>query len=630
MLLLTEKRGIMLYNNGEWKSRNRGLPENFIPVKIHADTEGNFYLITLKSGLYTRKSSQKEWRSLNSPEFLTGKKTGKPGEYRKISAFAINRSHPANIALATKHALYISKNRGHTWKKVSLRGLHRRNYITALSLAGKENRIYAGTSFKGIFVRRGKRFYKLSAGISPVRYSTKVNFYEEITSLAASPDGKIIAAGMAFGGGLFLKKGPGRWIDIKIPLVHKSISFVHQVKIDGENITASTDEGIFTFNQKDKSWKKRETGSYRESVPDNIKALGLLVYGREGMSNVPVFIRTGSYARPGSRLLSASKNRRGLYSSAHQISRKPGRLIRTIKKSGLNSIVIDMKDDFGYLYYPTRLKAPRQAGAARKPVRIKKILAQLKKNGIYAIARVVVFKDRVLFRAFGNRYAIINRRTGRPWRGTEGEYWVDPHSDFVQKYNADIAVELQELGFDEIQFDYIRFPTDGPTSLCKFRYREKKDIFKSEVISDFLTRAKSRLKVPVSVDIYGFNAWYHCGNWMGQDIEELARIVDVICPMDYPSHFGNRFMMAGERAGRPYRILKGAGIRAHRLARSHSYIRPYLQAFNLLSPTWGPGYILNQVQGALESNCSGYIFWNARTDYRMVERALSRENIGRR
>ncbi len=623
MILLTEKRGIMLFNDGDWESWNRGLPENFTPVKLSSDPDGNFYLVTLKSGLYTRKFSHREWYSLNSPEFLTRKKTGKPGEYRKISAFAINNSHPENIGLATKHALYLSGDRGKTWKNISLRGLHRRNYITSICLRGKENRIYAGTSYKGIFVRKGKRFYKHSAGILPVKFSTQVNFYEEINSLSASTDGHTLAAGMAFGGGLYLKRNSGRWINMNIPFTKKNSSFIHQVRVDEERIVASTDEGIFTFGKTGKSWERKDTGIYTKNVPENVNPLGLYVLKPAGVDR-PVFIHINSYSDPGSTLIPASKDRRGIYSSAHSLSRKLERLVRTIKKSGLNSIVMDMKDDFGYLYYPSEVPTARMAGAVRRPVNIRKILDALKKNGIYSIARIVAFKDRVLFRAWGNRYAIINGKTGKAWNGTPGEYWVDPHSDFVQKYNIDIAVELQELGFDEIQFDYIRFPTDGPTRLCRFRYREKRDIFKSEVITDFLTRAKSRLRIPVSIDIYGFNAWYNCGNWMGQDIEEFSQIVDVICPMDYPSHFGNRFMMAGERAGRSYRILKGAGIRANRYANRRSSIRPYLQAFNLLSPTWSPGYILNQVKGATESNCNGYTFWNARTDYRMVERALAR------
>jgi len=180
------------------------------------------------------------------------------------------------------------------------------------------------------------------------------------------------------------------------------------------------------------------------------------------------------------------------------------------------------------------------------------------------------------------------------------------------------------MGFDEIQFDYIRFPSDGPVHQCLYRYRKDGATYKSEALVDFLTRAKRSLKVPVSVDIYGFNGWYRFGNSIGQDIEAFARVADVICPMVYPSHFGSRFYRSHPGNEHPYRVVLDGGIRSRALAGDGVFLRPYLQAFKMLSPTWGPGYIAAQIRGAEESGSNGYTFWNAKGEYDMLYRGLKK------
>jgi hypothetical protein len=242
------------------------------------------------------------------------------------------------------------------------------------------------------------------------------------------------------------------------------------------------------------------------------------------------------------------------------------------------------------------------------------MIGRLHREGIYAIARVVVFKDRELDQGLGGAHAIKNRETGQPWKGTQGEFWVDPFSSLVRSYNIELARELEALGFDEIQFDYIRFPSDGPLHLCRYDHQTQDGVYKSEILTDFLYEARQALAVPLSVDIYGFNSWYRFGNTIGQDMEEFARYADAICPMVYPSHFGPRFYMSGPREERSYRLIHDGGMRARLLA-PEAVLRPYLQAFRLMAPTWGRGYIANQARGASDSRCSGYTYWNAAGNY---------------
>jgi hypothetical protein len=122
------------------------------------------------------------------------------------------------------------------------------------------------------------------------------------------------------------------------------------------------------------------------------------------------------------------------------------------------------------------------------------------------------------------------------------EYWVDPFSEEVWEYNVAIARELVSRGFDEIQFDYIRFPTDGE-NLGNARYRwQEAGMDKESALMSFLSYARSHIQAPISIDIYGANGWYRTGARTGQDVELLARYVDVICPMFYPSHFEQGFL----------------------------------------------------------------------------------------
>ena len=625
VLLLTEDRGILISRNEgkKWKPFDRGLPAGLTPLKVRSDAAKNLYLLTLSSGIYRMKHGTDTWESVNSPKFLSRAPSNAGDEYRKISAFAVNRDNPEQIVLATKYSAYISHNGGRDWSDLPTDGIENFYYITSLAVAGAAPVIYAGTSYKGMFRSTKGRFEKFSTGLPVEKYSTSTYFHEEITEIHAPASGGEVTAGFAFGRGLYALRGSG-WKNIPLPVAGDDGDFIHQIDRVEASLYVSADSGIYSSNPLTGEWTNMDTGRLMRNIPAHARPLSL--YIMDGSGETPdLHLHISDYRkRAAVKTPPGDGGRKALYSSAHAARTRTPYLIKLIRETGLNSLVIDMKDDFGYVYFPSRNKTVADTGAARFPVNVPEILKSLKENGIYSIARVVVFKDRFLFNAYGNKYAIWNGATGGPWQGNSKEHWVDPHSSFVREYNISLARELQELGFDEIQFDYIRFPTDGATHLCRYRFREKHDTFKSEILTDFLRAAKREISIPISVDIYGFNAWYKCGNWMGQDIEEFSGVIDVICPMDYPSHFGNQFLMEGPREQHPYRILYAAGMRANRHSNGRSLIRPYLQAFNLLSPTWGPDYIRHQVRGAENSSCSGFTFWNAKTDYDMVKRALAR------
>jgi hypothetical protein len=243
-------------------------------------------------------------------------------------------------------------------------------------------------------------------------------------------------------------------------------------------------------------------------------------------------------------------------------------------------------------------------------------------KGIYVVARNVTFKDRRLYESYNGKYAIWDRVSNEPWVGLPRERWCDPYSKFVRDYNIEVAKETVKLGFDEIQFDYIRFPTDGQTARCQFRYRENDDTYKSEIMGDFLQQARRETGVPVSIDIYGYNAWYRFGNLIGQDIEFLSRFVDCICPMVYPSHFGSSFYKRYPAAEQPYRIVRDSALRSIYLSHNRTVIRLWIQDWNYLSPTWGPEYIRSELKGVNDGGGDSYSFWNPSGDHSMADRAL--------
>ena len=240
-----------------------------------------------------------------------------------------------------------------------------------------------------------------------------------------------------------------------------------------------------------------------------------------------------------------------------------------------------------------------------------------------------------MFEYQGHAYAAWDRIKNAPWRNllnrqdeagkpvtVQLEHWVDPYSEFVWDHNLAIAREIQDLGIDEIQFDYIRFPTDGDLAAITYRHR-KPGMVRMDALESFLAKARETLSVPISTDLYGFNSWHRMGHWNGQSIEMVSRYVDVISPMFYPSHFPRDFlggMAYAERAERIYR--EGTG-RAASMVQGRSLIRPYVQAFRIggeleMSRAEYGEYLRVQLKGALAARSSGYTLWNASNDYYMA------------
>jgi hypothetical protein len=331
----------------------------------------------------------------------------------------------------------------------------------------------------------------------------------------------------------------------------------------------------------------------------------------------------------------------------------------------LDMIVIDMKDDYGRLRFTPKNPAISRNCLDFRPLDIDAFLGDMKKKNIYTIARVVVFKDPEVAAREGGKYAVWDSKNGKPWVGyydvrrkksadpanedrredlTEilpaddpeyeilrtyyDERWVDPYSEDVWEYTAAVAEELHQRGFDEIQFDYIRFPTDGD-NLWEARYRwQDSGMDMESAMLSFLRHIRSRVKAPISIDIYGANGWYRTGARTGQEVELLAPWVDVICPMYYPSHFEQDFLAQAPEEQRPYRIYYQGTLRTSRIGRGRVIVRPYVQAFYLNvsydRKYYNADYVRRQVEGVRDAGSPGLTYWNNSGRYEDIPQKRNR------
>jgi hypothetical protein len=333
-------------------------------------------------------------------------------------------------------------------------------------------------------------------------------------------------------------------------------------------------------------------------------------------------------------------NKKSVYMPANRAATREGiaEYIDLVQKNRLNSIVIDMKDDRGLLRYDSQDKELLEK--SRKSIYaadLNSFVAAFKAENIYLIARVVVFKDPTLASYGGAKYAVWDQKTGKPWLGiknyTNGtaeyydEHWVDPYCEEVWEYNVRIARELIDRGFDEIQFDYIRFPTDG-YNLYQAHYRWRlAGMDRDSAIMSFLKYARANIDAPIGIDIYGNNGWYRAGALTGQDVEMLANYVDVICPMFYPSHFEQSFLSQAPTEERPYRIYSIGTYRNTIIARNKVIIRPWVQAFQM-SVKWdiqhyNKDYVLAEIFGVRDSLNRGYMYWNNSGNYSTISPDIS-------
>ena len=302
--------------------------------------------------------------------------------------------------------------------------------------------------------------------------------------------------------------------------------------------------------------------------------------------------------------------------------------LKLIEETELNALVIDVKGDRGMLPYKSSVVLASEVGAQRI-ITIKgmnDLMKSLKERGVYTIARVVVFKDNPL--ALARHDLQVKTHSGERWRDREELAWVDPFKKEVWDYNIDIAVEAAQHGFDEIQFDYVRFPDETDLQYSMPNTVENR----VKAISGFLMEARKRL-VPYNVflgaDIFGYVCWNLTDTSIGQRLEDLAPLVDYLSPMLYPSGF--QYGIPGYRipVSHPHEIVYLSLKRAKERTRLPSIrFRPWLQAFKDYAfdgRTFTGVEVREQINAAEEFGSDGWMLWNPGNVYSSSADGLRRE-----
>jgi hypothetical protein len=305
-------------------------------------------------------------------------------------------------------------------------------------------------------------------------------------------------------------------------------------------------------------------------------------------------------------------------------------------KTEVNAVVIDIKTDRGKLAYRSNSPLAEAIGAHAETTipNIDEMMVQLRARNIYTIARISVFKDELLARngeRAGLDLAVKDRLGERPWTDADGRAWVDPLRPEVWEYNVALAREAARKGFDEIQFDDVRFPVEqGSSGLSATQARYSRPWITTrdrvDAISGFLRQAREEVHLAgafVSINLMGYVAWNEDDNGVGHDLAMLAGLVDYLCPTFYPSSF--RAGLPGilnypQVIQRPHDVVfKSVQQLRSRTADRGAAVRPWLQYFDDYSWQTGRPYRAAEIDaqrtGALSAGATGWMMWDPSNRY---------------
>jgi hypothetical protein len=320
---------------------------------------------------------------------------------------------------------------------------------------------------------------------------------------------------------------------------------------------------------------------------------------------------------------------RGLYVNRWAaLGRKLNDLIGVAKRTEINALVIDVKDDRGFVLYRSKVPLAREIGADTadghwmSSTKLRAVLDTMAAHKIYPIARIVVAKDPLLARKKLD-LAIKRKSDLKPWLDKNGRPWLDPHQREVWQYAVDLAREAHELGFSEVQFDYVRFP-DEKRLISETVYPLANGRTRAQVIRDqlgFVRNALKPLGMRVTADVFGLTATDTTDMGIGQRWEMFVDQVDVVLPMIYPSHFARGTYRLRNPNAHPYQTidhaLKDAIARSDSVPNAASVI-PWYQDFTLGAPRYGAAEIRAQKKAGYDNGFQSWILWNPKSYYTLA------------
>ncbi|HMH26891.1 MAG TPA: putative glycoside hydrolase [Gemmatimonadaceae bacterium] len=326
---------------------------------------------------------------------------------------------------------------------------------------------------------------------------------------------------------------------------------------------------------------------------------------------------------------------RGLYvfrfgANTHRLKH----LIGIADSTEVNALIIDVKDEFGLNYESSDPLVKKNAGTQVKAHNLGALVDTIRAHGILPVARIVVFKDSVTAR--NNPNHTIRKADGTAWHDKKGQTWVNPYANAIWEYNFRVAEEAIKMGFGEIQFDYIRFP-EPYKSLPPQVFPEQAGRTKPQVLAEFLSAARARfakLGVRTTADIFGLVTTVGGALEVGQKWEPIASSVDVVLPMVYPSHYPPGSFQLPHPNADPYDVIHIAISRARerdaKMGITGDHVRPWLQAFSIGNPKYGPHELEEQKRGVYDSGYDGWVLWEPGSRYDKFLPALEKTFVSRK
>ncbi|MBC7790012.1 MAG: GTP-binding protein [Anaerolineae bacterium] len=332
-----------------------------------------------------------------------------------------------------------------------------------------------------------------------------------------------------------------------------------------------------------------------------------------------------SLLRPAAPLVPSPPAVRGLYVNRWAaLGQKMWQLIGVARTTEINALVIDVKDDRGYVLYKSRVALARAIGAdtfmPMRAERMRAVLDTMRSHNIYPIARIVVVKDPLLAEEKVGWSIKRVDAPDKPWLDKNGNPWLDPHQDDVWRYAADLACEAVNLGFSEVQLDYVRFPDE------KRLWREATFPLsagrpRAQVIRDQIMKTREWIRplgVPFTVDVFGLTVSDTTDMGIGQKWESFVDAADAVLPMMYPSHYAPGSYRIAHPNANPYDIIdrgvKDAKRRSQGIPKAGKIV-PWYQDFTLGKPRYGAAEIRAQIKAGYDNDIMSWILWNPRSVY---------------
>jgi hypothetical protein len=583
-----------------------------------------------------------------------------------IKDLKIHPENPDIMVCSFKNAVYLTRNGGRNWQNIGIP-----NYVTndiksiAVATIAGELIVFCSHNIYGFnyYLPNRNRWEEINTGIETLETTNNPDEISDISVMVSANGEQEIFIAQSFRRRLYRLDWEKKSFELlwRGPAGFGTIESLTQA---GTALRFIQDREILEFTVPAKGRPLNEAPRQRRDILETINSiprnLSLTPICAAYLERSTTRNQQNEYATLGELWLlinntvdpvqQRAAGKEGLYlpvnHAADRYSLSP--YMETLSNRKLNMVVIDMKDDYGRLRFTPRSTALNGWGRVFRPIDLDDFLKQMKDAGIFTVARIVVFKDPVMAAREGGRYAVWDSRNNKPWLGyydtqqkagtgkpesafeTEilasndpqmeilrtyyDEQWVDPYSEVYWEYIAALSEELCERGFDEIQYDYIRFPTDGVNlGNASYRWRSQGMDMESAILS-FLRHVRGRVKAPISVDIYGANGWYRTGARTGQEVELLSPWVDVICPMYYPSHFEQHFLAQNPPELRPYRIYNEGTLRTRVISRNSVIVRPWAQAFYLNVSYdrryYDLDYVRRQLEGVRAAGNGGLTYWN--------------------